>query len=94
MKKGLYELVIIVIAILMFFLFSIKDTKKPYFPSVTSPSVSQYKPQPTTRNPSVNFRTTVRSTEEETDDERVFDDDDDYDNPDYDQDDVDELENY
>ena len=92
MKKGLYELVIIAIAFLMFLLFSIEDKDEPYFPSVTS-KVSEYKPDPTTRQPTKYYANTKAHTESE-DDDRVFDDDDDYDNPDYDQDEVDELENY
>lgn len=94
--KQLYALIIIGIAII--FCLFLGESNKKDIPPVTHKVFYQ---QPTAVIKSIytqtyTYSTTYRnnSTNSTQKNEYVFDDDDDYDNPDYDMDDVDELENY
>ena len=93
-EKGCTNLVIILFALFLFFILCMDKRREPepiYIPSSIK-STGWY-------NPETNHKITEgfvpsTSNNKETEDTYVFDDDDDYDNPDYDQNDIDELKNY
>ena len=94
MNNKAAELFIIGVAILLFLILGMDKRKEPdptYIPSSTK-STGWYIPE-TNHKITEGFMPPT-SKDKETESSYVFDDDDDYDNPDYDIDDVDELENY
>lgn len=91
-EKGCSSLVIVLFALFILFILCMDKRQEPdpiYIPS-SSKSTGWY-------NTETNHKITegfTPSQSKETESPYVFDDDDDYDNPDYDIDDVDEIENY
>lgn len=93
-EKGCTNLAIILFAVFLFFILCMDKRKEPepiYIPSSTK-STGWYSPE-TNHKITEGFMPS-KSNEKWAESPYVFDDDDDYDNPDYDIDDVEELENY
>ena len=93
-EKGCTNLAIILFAVFLFLILCMDKRKEPepiYIPTSTK-STGWYSPE-------TNHKITEKfvpsaSKDKESESSYVFDDDDDYDNPDYDIGDLDELENY
>jgi hypothetical protein len=93
-EKGCSSLIIVLFALFIFFILCMDKRREPdpiYIPSSTK-STGWYNPE--TNHKIAEGFTPSTSKARESKSPYVFDDDDDYDNPDYDIDDVDELENY